>query len=140
MSLLVREYPDGDDKPSRLLKKVFHRMWKSLWINSASLWGKLKKCFHTREIFPFRQVVEKPAENRRKGCCLLLKILRKSMEKEDFSCPDREKGTTKSFPQRHRCDIFREKHSNHSQKSGGKPRNPLIIEGKTASSVKTHGR
>lgn len=64
MSLLVRKNRDRYDKPPRSLEKVFHRLWKSLWRNPASLWGKLKKCSHAREFFDFRQAVEKQAKNR----------------------------------------------------------------------------
>ena len=53
--------------------KVFHRVWKSLWINGYVLGIKRKKSYPTRENFPFERDVEKQVKFPPKGWRCLLK-------------------------------------------------------------------
>ena len=62
MSQLVPKNRDGYDKPPGLGIKVFHRLWKSLWINSARFVEKTKKYSHTRKFSGFSQAVENSTE------------------------------------------------------------------------------
>jgi hypothetical protein len=73
-------------------KKLFHRLWKSLWKDFIQTVSSEKKHDGIKKKFDFPRIVENPAKKVGKGEPVLWINRRKSLEKEIFSALTRKKG------------------------------------------------